>query len=223
MRCPSRCASWTSTRTTPERSPDPCRFWADALARARSDALARAGGGARRRFGGSVGLSGRLPCGARPRRPAAELASLTAFAALKQRRQACGRGALRARSTCPVRLGAPQARQHAPPPAPGLGRPPEQPPISLRQSISERAGEGGDPQSASARQASGRACGAPRSAGRESPARKRASSSISPPLSERSAPGARIEFGGGDSGSSTAGQPAQRAGRSTEAPRRLPS
>ena len=209
MRFPSRCASWTSTRTTPERSPD--HGWRGA------------GGGARWRFGESVGLSGRLPCGARSRRPAAELASLTAFAALKQRRQACGRGALRARSACPALLGAPQARQHAPPPAPGLGRPPEQPPISLRRPMSDRGGEGGDPQSASARQASGRACGAPRSAGLESRARKRASSSISPPLSERSALRARSEFGGGDSGASTTGQPAQGVGRSTEAPRRLPS
>ena len=48
MRFPSRCASWTSTRTTPERSPD--HGWRGA------------GGGARWRFGESVGLSGRLPC-----------------------------------------------------------------------------------------------------------------------------------------------------------------
>ena len=75
------------------------------------------GGGALRRFGGSAGPRGRLPCGARDRGPAVELASRPLGAALRQRRRVGSRSALRARAPTPALLGDPQARRGTPPPA----------------------------------------------------------------------------------------------------------
>ena len=56
----------------------------------------------------------RLPCAARVRGPVAQLAALTAFAALGQARRVRSRGALRARATHPVLLGASHARRALP-------------------------------------------------------------------------------------------------------------
>ena len=56
----------------------------------------------------------RLPCAARVRGPVAQLATLTAFAALEQARRVRSRSALCARAPHPVLLGASEAR-HAPP------------------------------------------------------------------------------------------------------------
>jgi hypothetical protein len=56
----------------------------------------------------------RLPCAARVRGPVAQLAALTAFAALGQARRVSSRGGLRARATHPVLLGASHARRALP-------------------------------------------------------------------------------------------------------------
>jgi hypothetical protein len=79
------------------------------------------GGGAATGQPGSARCSGeavfaalRLPCAARVRGPVAQLAVLTAFAALGQARRVRSRGALRARAPAPVLLGASHARRALP-------------------------------------------------------------------------------------------------------------
>jgi len=66
--------------------------------------------GRAQRPGEAVFASLRLPCAARARGPVAQLAALTAFAALEQARRVRARSALRARAPNPALLGASHAR-----------------------------------------------------------------------------------------------------------------
>ncbi len=70
--------------------------------------------GRARRLGSAVFAALRLPCAARVRGPVAQLATLTAFAALEQSRRVSARSALRARAPHPVLLGASNARRARP-------------------------------------------------------------------------------------------------------------
>ena len=70
--------------------------------------------GRAQRLGEPVFATLRLPCAARARGPAAQLATLTAFAALEHARRVRSRSALRARAPNPVLLGASHARQSLP-------------------------------------------------------------------------------------------------------------
>jgi hypothetical protein len=70
--------------------------------------------GRARRLGSAVFAALRLPCAARGRGPVAQLATLTAFAALEQSRRVRARSALRARAPAPVLLGASHARRARP-------------------------------------------------------------------------------------------------------------
>jgi hypothetical protein len=70
--------------------------------------------GSARRSGEAVFAALRLPCAARVRGPAAQLAALTAFAALGQARRVGSRGALCARAPHPVLHGASHVRRALP-------------------------------------------------------------------------------------------------------------
>lgn len=168
------------------------------------------GGGAPRRFGGSAGPTGRLPCGARGRGPAVELASRPSAAALRQRRRVGSRSALRARAPTPALLGDPQARRNAPPRA-SRGTP-----TRTNSPTSQRSGQprpnagarpgartgirpgtrGGSPRSFAAAGAWGRGLWGRREAQRPGWRAQRASQTDPPSLSERSALRAPSEFDG---------------------------
>ncbi len=175
------------------------------------------------RFGGAAGPAGRLPCDARSAVPAAELASLTAFASLRQRRRDGRRGALKRAG---LQTSAPRRSTGAPSRLPSRRRPRV---ATLARTVRHRSPETGLRLFCwPAQTRGGRRCALARLWDAEAhracrPRAKRASSTCLPRVSERSERSERSEFGGRSVGPSTAGQSARRADRPTEAPARTAS